>query len=193
MLDIQYSIKQAIADDLKAMVALDKLCLGGIWSADAYLREIASPNSTILLLREVNGELNNGLYSEERTQKLIGLGCLWSIVEEAHITLLGIHPEYQRRGWGQLLLCSLLEDAVMRQLERATLEVKATNTAAINLYQKYGFQQAGRRKKYYPTGEDALILWLNGLDKPEFQRKLQQQKAKLIKGRSNEETGKTSR
>ena len=161
MLNLQYSTRQAIADDLDAIVALDKLCLGGIWSADGYLREIDSPNSTLLLIQE------------DQEQTLIGLGCLWSIVEEAHITLLGIHPEYRRRGLGKLLLFLLLEDAVSRKLERATLEVKATNIIAISLYQKYGFREAGRRKNYYPTGEDALILWLNGLDKPEFSQQLQ--------------------
>jgi ribosomal-protein-alanine N-acetyltransferase len=67
-----------------------------------------------------------------------------------------------------------MENAVRRALERATLEVKASNTIALSLYEKFGFQIAGRRKGYYEkTGEDALILWLSGLEKPQFSLILQ--------------------
>lgn len=158
------TIKPAIAEQIKAIVALDRLCFAGIWSKDAYLREIDSPNSTLRLLWVNEPSLPT---------KIIGIGCLWSIVEEAHITLLGIHPQYQRQGLGMLLLHNLLQDAVNRGLARATLEVQVTNQPAINLYQKLGFKVAGKRQNYYPkTGEDALILWLNGLNKPEFEQKL---------------------
>ena len=157
-------LKNAIVDDIEEIVALDRLCLGGIWSADGYLREIDSPNSSLLLLWVTQGK---------SPSKAVGIGCLWSIVEEAHITLLGIDPEYQQQGLGTLLLHSLLKDAVKRGLARATLEVKVTNQPAINLYEKFGFKFAGRRKNYYPkTGEDALILWLNGLNKPDIEQKL---------------------
>ncbi|MFM6357835.1 MAG: ribosomal-protein-alanine N-acetyltransferase RimI, partial [Planktothrix sp.] len=62
-----------------------------------------------------------------------------------------------------------------RKLERATLEVKASNQRAINLYQKFGFKEAGRRKGYYPdTGEDALILWRGDLHRPHFPQVLHQ-------------------
>ena len=101
--------------------------------------------------------------------KIIGIGCLWSILEEAHITLLGIHPNYHCQSLGSLLLYTLLKDAIEQQLTRATLEVVTSNNIAISLYKKFGFKVAGTRKKYYPkTGEDALILWRNNLDKPEF-------------------------
>ena len=157
-------LKNAIVDDIEEIVALDRLCLGGIWSADGYLREIDSPNSSLLLLWVTQGKSSS---------KAVGIGCLWSILEEAHITLLGIDPEYQQQGLGTLLLHSLLKDAVKRGLARATLEVKVTNQPAINLYEKFGFKFAGRRKNYYPkTGEDALILWLNGLNKPDIEQKL---------------------
>lgn len=100
---------------------------------------------------------------------LIGLGCFWSILEEAHITILAVHPDWRRQGLGQLLLYALLKDATRRQLERATLEVKPSNQAALSLYRKFGFLEAGRRRSYYQdTGEDALILWRSGLQTAEF-------------------------
>jgi len=104
---------------------------------------------------------------------LIGLGCYWSILEEAHITILAVHPDYQRQGLGQLLLYALLRDAKRRHLEWATLEVKPSNQAALSLYQKLGFAKAGRRRRYYQdTGEDALILWRGGLQKQDFEETL---------------------
>ncbi|MGK7887530.1 MAG: ribosomal protein S18-alanine N-acetyltransferase, partial [Crocosphaera sp.] len=95
------------------------------------------------------------------------------ILEEAHITLLMISPEYQGQGLGQLLLYGLLRDAVNRNLERATLEVRVSNKPALCLYQKFGFEVAGKRKGYYQTtGEDALVLWRKGLQYPEFEQDL---------------------
>jgi ribosomal-protein-alanine N-acetyltransferase len=105
---------------------------------------------------------------------LIGIGCYWAILEEAHITLLGIVPEYQRQGLGQALLYALLRSAHQRGLERATLEVRISNQSALTLYQKFGFREAGRRKRYYQnTGEDALVLWRGGLQSPDFVTLLQ--------------------
>lgn len=157
-------IKPATAENIEEILVLDCLCFMGIWKRKAYLREIESPNSSLLLL---------WLAEAPSPPKAIGIGCLWSIVEEAHITLLGIDPQYHRQGLGMLLLYSLLQDARKRNLERATLEVKVTNNPALDLYEKFGFEVVGKRKNYYTqTGEDAFILWLNCLNKPEFKRQL---------------------
>ena len=91
----------------------------------------------------------------------------------SHITILGIHPQYQRLSFGQLLLYTLMRSAWERGLERATLEVAASNISALSLYYKFGFQDVGRRRRYYQqTGEDALILWRGHLDEPEFEETL---------------------
>lgn len=147
---------------LGEILALDQRCLGGLWTKDNYQRELMSPNSHFLVL------------SLRGNQKIVGCGCFWSILDEAHLTLLMVHPDYQGQGLGQLLLCALLRNAVQCQLERATLEVSPSNLAALSLYQKFGFKLAGRRKKYYQTtGEDALILWRSDLHYPQFQQELQ--------------------
>ncbi len=147
---------------LEQVVSLDQTCLGGLWNHSGYQREIDSPNSTALVLNLIPD------------QKIIGIGCFWAILEEAHLTVIAIEPDYQNQGLGQLLLCQLLEEAVQQKLERATLEVKTSNQIALNLYQKFGFKIAGTRKGYYQkTQEDALILWQNGLNLPEFQESLE--------------------
>ncbi len=154
-------------EQIPEIVALDKLCFGGLWTEDGYLREIESPKSSLFALSVAKPNAVN------YQSKIIGICCLWSIVEEAHITLLGIHPDYRGQGLGQLLLCVLFKDALKRGLKWATLEVKANNYPAISLYQKVGFKIVGKRKGYYqPTGEDALILWNKDLEKPEFSQYL---------------------
>ncbi|MDJ0686992.1 MAG: ribosomal protein S18-alanine N-acetyltransferase [Xenococcaceae cyanobacterium MO_188.B32] len=170
------TIKPLTYQLLAKAVELDKLCFGGLWSKQAYSREIDSPNSSLLVLsyqKEQELVRDNELQNTKLDQKIIGIGCLWAIVDEAHITLLGIHPHYRGQKLGRLLLYILLQDAVDRQLKRATLEVSVNNQPAISLYQKFGFEIAGKRKNYYPTtGEDALVLWLKGLDRPELSKKL---------------------
>ncbi|MGB3557946.1 MAG: ribosomal protein S18-alanine N-acetyltransferase [Geitlerinemataceae cyanobacterium] len=146
-------------DLLPAAVELDRLSLGGLWTYDGYARELESPNSDLLVLSRNN---------DTEAPTLLGVGCSWAIVDEAHITLLAIHPQYRRSGFGFALFWALLTSARQRGMKHATLEVRASNQAALSLYQRFGFQEAGRRRRYYPDDEDAVILWRGGLQHPDF-------------------------
>ena len=195
---------------LPAAVALDRQCLGGIWTLDGYQRELESPNSDLLALsigqplsipipdkpsdanknrkrparyisslttpiavRNTLQNANHRSVPQQHPQVLVGLGCLWAILTEAHITLLAIHPNYQRQGLGLWLLCALLQSSQQRGLEAATLEVRASNQSALMLYQKFGFQTAGCRKRYYQAPEeDALVLWRSGIQSDAFSQTL---------------------
>jgi len=165
-------LKPLTEKNLQEVVELDQQCLGGLWTLDNYQWEIEHSDSSIFCL--------SILPCNYDVEKIIGIGCFWRILEEAHIIILGIHPDFQGQGLGKLLLFHLLKDAVKFNLERATLEVKATNHIALSLYQSFGFQIAGKRKNYYQdTGEDALILWLGKLAYPEFQNNLIQWEQKI--------------
>ncbi len=150
-------LERLTSELLPAVVDLDQQCFGGLWTLEGYQRELDSPNSDLVVLIDQDSMI------------VLGLGCLWAILDEAHITIVAVHPSYQRLGFGQTLLTALLRSAHQRGLERATLEVRISNQSAINLYQKFDFREAGRRKRYYPdTGEDASILWRGGLQHPNF-------------------------
>lgn len=168
---MQLKIQPLKTDQLEATLALDQTCFGGLWTKGGYEREIESPRSLLLgLFRRDSPDLQ---------EQLIGMSCFWAIVEEAHITLLGIDPNYRGQGLGELLLSHLLLQAHHWSLERATLEVRASNTTAINLYQKMGFEIAGRRKDYYPIPpEDALILWRSRVQEPEFAQEMKNMQEK---------------
>ncbi|WP_421655317.1 ribosomal protein S18-alanine N-acetyltransferase [Leptothermofonsia sp. ETS-13] len=196
------SLQPLTEDLLPAAIELDQRCFGGLWTLDGYRRELDSPNSALLVLRAgkefvaTQGRRGNTAPSSHPSlttnnqpptippphppaapsllPPLLGIGCYWAILEEAHITLLGIAPEYQRQGLGQTLFYALLRSAYLQGLEQATLEVRISNQSALSLYQKFGFREAGHRKKYYQdTGEDALVLWQGGLQSPAFLQNLQ--------------------
>jgi len=168
-------LKPLTSDLLLSALHLDQKCLGGLWTLSGYERELESPNSDLLIVQHQpqqniqTGSPHSQVDHETPYPDLLGMVCLWSIAEEAHITLLVIHSDYRRQGLGQTLLYASLATAWMRGLEWATLEVRSSNQRAIALYQKFGFQEIGRRRRYYQdSGEDALILWRKGIQDPEF-------------------------
>lgn len=156
--------------DLPEILAIDQAALGGLWNADGYGREIASSNSDLIgaFARDTTPTPDR----EVQEPSLMAIGCGWAIVDECHLTLLAVDPEVQRQGLGQAVLWGLLALARDRGLARATLEVRVSNLAARKLYDRFGFQTAGQRKRYYPDGEDAAILWRGQLDWPQFAQTL---------------------
>lgn len=181
-------IKHLTPEHLPSAVELDRHCFGGLWAIEGYRRELDNPNSDLLGLwiwetedcESGQNRSGTGTPPLQISPTLIGIGCLWAILEEAHIIMLAIHPQFQRQGLGQALLWALLKSACDRQLERATLEVRDSNLAAVCLYKKFGFKEAGRRKRYYQdTGEDALVMWHSSLGKPEFQQYLAVEKVQM--------------
>ncbi len=132
-----------------------------------------SPNSHLLDSHPTNRNIEKPIH-------LLGIGCLWAILEEAHITTLAIEPTCQNRRLGQLLLTELLLHGYRRGLTRATLEVRASNEKALSLYQKFSFKEAGQRKRYYADGESARILWRSGLQEDTFMTEIEQRRQEAI-------------
>ncbi len=152
-------------EQIPAAVALDQIALGGLWTEDGYRREIESDVSDLFAMT----------CATQAKAPLLALGCVWSILEEGHITLLAVHPDYRKQGLGQAMLVALMGAARRRELEWVTLEVRKTNERAIVLYKKFAFAEVGIRKRYYTNPEeDALILWCKGLRQPEFNQTLNQ-------------------
>lgn len=150
---------------IPAAVALDQQCLGGMWTADGYQREVESSNSVMLTAFEP--------HSHPPGVPLLALACLWTVLDEAHITILAVHPDVRGQGLGYLMVTALMQAAWQREMEWVTLEVRVSNHTAIALYRQFDFEDVGQRKRYYQTpDEDALILWRKGLKHPEFPERL---------------------
>jgi ribosomal-protein-alanine N-acetyltransferase len=88
-----------------------------------------------------------------------GFCAFWKVVDQIHINNLAIRPDLRRQGLGHLLLARVLEEAAAMGAPNATLEVRRSNVAARQLYERAGFTCAGIRTGYYTNPvEDALIL-----------------------------------
>ena len=112
---------------------------------------------------------------------LAGYSGLWLMVDEAHITTIGVRPRFRAHGYGELLLVTLTEAALDINARWLTLEVRISNAAAQNLYRKYGFHDAGTRKRYYTdNNEDALIMWTDELHSHAFQERYRRLKERLL-------------
>lgn len=104
-------------------------------------------------------------YSDMQVTGYVGM---WEICGQCDITNIAVMPEFRRMGIGRKLLLSLIEYCQINSLSPITLEVRKTNTPAINLYRGMGFKDIGFRKKYYQdTGEDAIIMSYDVLNKTE--------------------------
>jgi [ribosomal protein S18]-alanine N-acetyltransferase len=113
---------------------------------------------------------------------IIGFAGLWLMVDEAHITTIAMHPDHRRRGLGELLLVSLMDIAYSISAKWVTLEVRVSNSTAQNLYHKYGFREAGVRRRYYSDNqEDALIMWTDEINSPNYKQMYLELKATLLK------------
>ena len=97
----------------------------------------------------------------EQDGLLIGYGVLSLAADEAHVLNICIDPLVQSRGLGRQLLRALVEMARNRGAQRVFLEVRPSNTPALRLYHSEGFNEIGRRPRYYPAAqgrEDALVM-----------------------------------
>jgi [ribosomal protein S18]-alanine N-acetyltransferase len=156
------------ADWLPAVVALDQIVFGGLWNQTTYAEELVRSSGLCLGLTAPPSP-------QMQPSPLLAFGCVWHILDELHIILLGVHPQYRRQSLGLILLLSLLQQSRDRGMEQATLEVRASNQAAIALYEKVGFVTVGQRPKYYAdTNEAALLMWCRHLQSATYGRQLQQ-------------------
>jgi ribosomal-protein-alanine N-acetyltransferase len=110
-------------------------------------------------------------------QYISGFAGFWVMADEAHIISLAVRETYRHRGIGELLLIATIDLAAQLKARIITLEVRASNTAALSLYDKYGFTQVGLRRAYYiDNKEDAILMSTENITSALFQARLQQLK-----------------
>lgn len=106
-----------------------------------------------------------------------GFAGFWFMADEAHLASIAVREEYRRQGIGELLFISIIDLATELDANIITLEVRASNTAALSLYSKYGFIQVGLRRGYYTDDrEDAVLMTAENITLASFQARLQQLK-----------------
>ncbi|MBA5686926.1 ribosomal protein S18-alanine N-acetyltransferase [Rugamonas apoptosis] len=143
---LQYEPMQS--SDLEDVVALEQTVYPHPWSRANFDDSLASGYQA-WVLRDAGGEL-------------LGYFLLMAIVDEAHLLNVAVSAERQGQGLGRFLLNQAVACARGLGMESVLLEVRPSNTRALEIYQRYGFQQIGRRKAYYPAAnqqrEDAIVM-----------------------------------
>lgn len=144
-------------DDLARVVEIDRLSFSLPWSENAFRYELLENPSSLSLVAE--------LEQEGQSPSVVGCGVAWLIMDEAHIATIAVHPAHRQRGIGKRLLAEMLKAVIERGARLATLEVREGNLAARRLYRRFGFENVGRRPRYYKDNqEDAIIMTVFGLN-----------------------------
>ncbi|MGN1385331.1 MAG: ribosomal protein S18-alanine N-acetyltransferase [Bacillus sp. (in: firmicutes)] len=148
-MDQTVSIRLMEEQDLDAIMEVETQCFTLPWSREAFYNELHQNRFAHYLVLEEDG-------------KVIGYCGAWLVVDEAHITNIAVLPAYQGKGFGEVLLSSMIAECKERAIERMTLEVRASNHVAQGLYKKLGFAEGAIRKNYYSDNqEDAIVMWVN--------------------------------
>ena len=103
------------------------------------------------------------LHQAQDHSRIIGHAVVSRVADEAHLMNLCVGNKYQCLGLGRQFLLHIIDSAREAAVRIMFLEVRSSNTHATSLYQSVGFQEVGKRKDYYPSGngrEDALIMSL---------------------------------
>ena len=103
---------------------------------------------------------------------LVGYAGLMFAIDEAHVTNIAVAPSARRRGIAAALMGHIAQVAIDQKSTALTLEVRASNTAAQELYRTFGFAPAGIRQRYYENSEDALVMWAHDIQKSQYRERL---------------------
>jgi [ribosomal protein S18]-alanine N-acetyltransferase len=171
-LPIPLRIRPMRAQDIDAVMVLEYASFPEPWPRSLYEREIKNDRYSRYLIVEP-------VPATGAPAPLLAQGGYWLMGEEAHIVTIAVDPAWRGHQLGTWLLLTLMADARERGAQIVTLEVRPSNHSARALYKQVGFIQSGERKRYYPNGEDALILELAELEQPAVWRPLAQELEQL--------------
>ena len=193
---LRFVITPMQIDEIDEVLVIEREAYSLPWSVNAYRHDLTKNElAHYLVLRQQAGTtvgrasppfwrkwLGARPPSARLTPPILAYGGFWLMVGEAHISTVAVRKIWRGRRLGELMLVGMIELALDLQAEVVTLEVRASNSVAQNLYRKYGFAQAGVRKRYYSdNGEDAYIMTTAPLREPAYQQRYATLKLQLWK------------
>jgi [ribosomal protein S18]-alanine N-acetyltransferase len=139
-------------ENIDEVLVVENLSFRIPWSKNAFLEEVTNNKFARYIAVAYDG-------------RIVGYAGMWKVIDEGHITNIAVHPGFRGNGIGSLLMEKLIGLAKDEEVTSMTLEVRRSNLIAQKLYTKYGFLPGGVRKSYYSdNGEDAIIMWKNGIE-----------------------------
>ena len=144
MPEIRVELERMTEGHLSEVLAIEQASFSDPWSEVMFRQELEDDPGKYPVVLTMNSEV-------------IGYGLGWIVLDEFHLGNLAISPGNKGRGYGSMILERMIEEVKIKGCRTASLEVRASNVTAINLYHKYNFKEVAVRKKYYQD-EDALVL-----------------------------------
>lgn len=154
--DLEVRIGPMRRRHLRSVIRIEQSVYPRPWSMGLFMSELSYRDGRAYVVALVGSTL-------------IGYGGVMLVADDGHVTTLAVDPRWHRHGIGTRLLHALASAAIDRGAKNLTLEVRAGNRGAQELYRSFGFAPAGIRKGYYvETNEDAIIMWANDVDTAEY-------------------------
>lgn len=146
----RYFIRRMREADLAAVRAIEAMSFSNPWSEDTFRGEIQNTpvSSPLVVVRRPGDEV-------------VGYLIYWQIRDDVQVNNIAVHPECRGRGLGEAMMRFAIAKVRAAGAEFMTLEVRQSNTSAVALYKKLGFEALGTRKNYYTRpDEDACVMGL---------------------------------
>ncbi len=149
---MKFTIRKMTLEDVPAVIDLDHKSFSLPWPERSFRFEVTENPASHCWVAELDG-------------KVVGMIVVWLIVDEAHVATIATHPDFRRRGVAQRLLAHALLQLIEEGARSSFLEVRESNEAAQAMYRKFGYEETGRRRRYYSDNdEDAILMSLNSLE-----------------------------
>jgi len=172
---LPYYVRLMHEEDIAQVAEIDHEAFPKQWPPANYRRELHGWLAHYVVACDDSD--TDGESAPLDREYILGFASFWIMADEAHITNIAVRKTHRRRGIGELLLISMIGLATELHTRNFTLEVRASNTAAQNLYSKYDFNQVGLRRGYYTDNkEDAVLMSIEYITSPSFQSRLTQLK-----------------
>ena len=153
------AIDAANAGDVDRVLAVERQAFSDPWSRESFVRVLANPAVFFGCARRADDS------------ELLGYVVAWFAADEAEIANLAVAPAFHGTGIGRRLLDSALAEARARGARTVYLEVRDSNARARRLYGSRGFEEIGRRRRYYRKPEEDAIVLRRRLDEDETEMK----------------------
>lgn len=140
--------RQMALEDVEQVIAIDQASFSLPWPPRSFRFELTDNPASRCWVADLDG-------------RVVGMLVGWMIVDEIHIATIATHPDFRRQGIGRQLLTLALEKAKEEGAVSSFLEVREGNTAALEMYRQFGYEEDGRREGYYKDNcEDAILMTL---------------------------------
>jgi len=144
-----FSVRPATQDDVAKLLEIEARIQVAPWTRENIEIELSKPYSSFLVYTD-----------DETDSEIAGYIVYWMMFDECQILTLGVDISYRGIGVAQKLVRQAVQQAVAKNVKKVLLDVRKSNLAAIQLYQKLGFVIIHVRKSFYSNGEDAYQMAL---------------------------------